>query len=621
MEEINKNKASKSGSVKDSEQKKKRGRPKKLSENNQLNTEKKQTQVSTKQKLEAINAKVQLEKEKLTLTKKETKGSDAENMIVAKQNNKNINAKHQKPVIKNTEQVYSDSGKQGGKAKVMKRDNTTKLLIALSLISLVLIMVVAGQFFVLENKFPSNTLSRGTTINGINVGGLSFKEAENIIATTFGNKAESFNLTIKYKDKSWSFGKEDFKVNSQIHTIIEEAAKREAIADNKELAQNTLAEFEKQGVKINVAFNYIFVGLDDKINEILKEIEIEPVNSELSFTPSGTKNFIITHDKPGLRVNKEKLYADINQQFIKTNNVEVEIETVEEVASVTYEANLAQTNLISSFKTNVADSTGARKSNVKLALEKFNGMVIMPGEEVSFNKITGPHTTENGYKVATVIYNGQFVDGVGGGICQASTTLYNALLKANVEIQSVSKHTLPVKYVPLALDAMVSEYIADLKFKNVNEYPLYIKTSSDSNSVGVEIYSHALKDGLEIKTRAEVIKTIPHLGDTIKPDTKGEYSDKVLFKGEQFRLTWPREGYEAKAYLDYYQNGKLIEEKEIRHEVYQPQAGIVIEGVEEAPAGLSAIESNIDILEPSVETNGDVYKNLQDNAIPTFLAP
>ena len=111
-----------------------------------------------------------------------------------------------------------------------------------------------------------------------------------------------------------------------------------------------------------------------------------------------------------------------------------------------------------------------------MALEKFNGLVINPNEEISFNSITGPHTSENGYKSAIVIYNGEFTDGIGGGICQASTTLYNALLTSGVQINEVHKHTLPIRYVPLALDAMVSEYTADLKFVNTTDYPTFWRT-------------------------------------------------------------------------------------------------------------------------------------------------
>jgi len=231
---------------------------------------------------------------------------------------------------------------------------------------------------------------------------------------------------------------------------------------------------------------------------------------------------------------------------------------------------------------------------VKLALSKFNGMVINPHESVSFNDITAPHTLSNGYEIATIILNGRFVDGVGGGICQASTTLYNALVLAGATIDEVHKHTLPVKYVPLALDAMVSEGGSDLRFTNNSDYPLFIKTSSTANDVTVNIYSMALQDGITYSTRSETIRTLPALEDRIIPDSRKEYTDHVIFKGETYRLTYPREGYEVVSYLQTWQNGELIAEKVLRKETYQPQPGIIMEGILEPIDGMNIITDNFD---------------------------
>mgnify|MGYP004463594645 FL=1 len=106
---------------------------------------------------------------------------------------------------------------------------------------------------------------------------------------------------------------------------------------------------------------------------------------------------------------------------------------------------------------------------------------------------------------------------------------------------------------------------------------------------------------------------LKNLGDKVVQDTKKEYTDKVLFKGEKFRLTYPRDGYEAKAYVSYYKDGKLVEEKEIRHEYYSPQQGIIVEGVEEVPAGFEAIESSTAV---DINTN-----NIHNYLIPTNMCP
>ena len=553
--------------------------------------------------------------------KKETLKSKNINKKQSSTNTKSVNNKTSQKLtatLKNSKQVFNDSGLQGKKSKVLKRDNANKLLLGLSAISLVLVMVVMGQFFIMESEDPSNVIENGTMINGVNVGGMDYYDAEKLIYDVFKEKSENFSLTLKYKDKTWTFDKDDFKVNSEIHTIIEEAQKRNEIVESYGKQTETLKDLQNDGASVNVAFNYIFVGLDEKIDEIIKEIEIEPVNSEIKFNAQNSNPFDVTEHKNGLRVNKEQLYFDINEQFNKTNNVEVEIKTFEQVADVTNQENLENTTQISTFVTYVSDSTGGRKSNVKKALDCFNGFVVEPNETVSFNKVTGPHTLDNGYKIATIIYNGRYVDGVGGGICQASTTLYNALLLADAEILEVHKHTLPVKYVPLAMDAMVSDYVADLKFKNVSDEPLYIQTVCDSESVRVNIYGKKLDK--EIKTRSETLETIKHTGDKIVPDTNKEYSDKVLFKGEQYRLTYPRNGYEAKAYVEYYVDGKKVEEKEIRHEIYKPQNGIVVEGVEDVPAGMNIIDGKVETVNDNASQTS-LNNAAEDNFIPTMFCP
>lgn len=518
-----------------------------------------------------------------------------------------------KAVLKSTKQQFRDTGLQGKKSKVLKRDNTGKLLLALSAISLVLVMAVVGQFFVLESKDPSNVIKSGTIINGVNVGGMEAIEAEQLIYEVFNKKSEDFSLTINYQDKTWTYAKDDFKVNSEIHTIIEEAQKRNEIVDDYDKQTQVLSEMTEEGATINVAFNYIFVGLDEKIEEIVKEIEYAPVDSYITFNPENKNCFEISDHKMGLRVNKEELYYNINEQFNKSNQIVVDLPTLEVEPEITKQKNQEQTQLVSTYTTYVADSTGNRKRNVKLALSKFNGFVVDTGQEVSFNKVTGPHTESNGYKVATIIYNGKFVDGVGGGVCQASTTLYNALLLADAEILEVHKHTLPVKYVPLGLDAMVSEYVADLKFKNNAETPLYIQTICDSESVKVNIYGTKLN--YEVKTKSETVATLKHSGDMVVADVNKEYTDKVLFKGEQYRISYPRNGYEAKAYVEYYVDGKMTQQKEIRHEYYKPQNGVIVEGVEEVPSGMTAIESNTNIY------TYNMYNQNVDNFIPTSLCP
>ena len=526
----------------------------------------------------------------------------------SKENYANQNEQIEKVSAKKIKKVKKE------REKKRKKDKTPQVFMGLTLLSCVMVMVVVGQFFILENQ-EQNVITKGTSVNGYNIAGMTKENAVTYLGQVFRDNAEQFQLTLNYNNKSWHFDKRDFMVNSDIHTVLDMMQRRES--EYGEYSQQ-LKYLNENSKNINIAFNYLFVGLDEKIEEVIAEIEYEPIDSKITFDTSKSQLFSYTDDKKGLRVDKNALYERINSAFLKSNKVVVDIPTIEVNAEFTKEKNKHNTQMISMFSTNVADSTGGRKSNVKLALSKFDGMIIKNGESISFNKVTGPHTLDNGYKTATIIYNSRFVEGVGGGVCQASTTLYNALLRANIQVDEVNKHTLPVKYVPLALDAMVSEYISDLRFTNNTGSDIYIKTYSDENSVTVEIYGKPNDEGYTYDTRSETIQIIAHTGDIIKQDVSREYSDKVLFQGEYFRLTYPREGYEAISYLQTYKNGVLVDERQIRHEIYKPQNGIVIEGVEEVPAGMTAIDTGVDIIEGCSECIN--AENMQ-GAIPTAYCP
>ncbi len=473
------------------------------------------------------------------------------------------------------------------------KQKTNKVLAILTLSTLAITTVIIGQFLILDYN-TNKILQDGTVINGYNVSRMSKDEASVILANKFTEKADQFTLTVTSKDKSWTFDKDDFRVNSDIHTILDASQRREELMDTKQDQVTLISQFDKSGCSVNIAFNYIFVGLDERIEKIIKEVEVEPIDSVVIFSPDKKKPFTITESCSGQRVNKMALYQAINEQFLNSNDIKVELDFVEEIPAITKEYNQNNTQKIASFTTNVADSTGGRKRNVKRALDKFNGFVLKPNEQVSFNEIIGDHTIENGYEIATIIYNGEYTDGIGGGICQASSTLYNALLLSGVEIVEVHKHSLPVKYVPLALDAMVAEHTADLKFVNHGEYPIYISSYADSTSVSVDIYSHTLE--YEYKAISKTIDTLKSSGDKILQDNDGKYSNKVLFKGEYFRISYPKDGYEAKSYLQKFKDGVLVSETEIRHEIYQPQRGVVVEGAEDVPAGITPIDTGVKII-------------------------
>ena len=360
-----------------------------------------------------------------------------------------------------------------------------------------------------------------------------------------------------------------------------------------------------------------------KINDIVEEVEQESKQASLIFQPEAEEVFAVDKGQNAVLVNRDQLYQEIDNALKTSKKVKIEIPIIEIENQINVEALKDSVVMRSEFSTSYATSSSARKNNVKKALESFNGMIVEPGETVSFNETTGPRTEAQGYKNAHIIVGGVYVDGVGGGVCQASTTLYNALILADVEILSVNHHSLPASYVPLSFDAMVSGSYSDLVFKNTLDNPIYIKTSADENNVTVQIYGQKFEDGMSIKKRAELIKILPHNGDKIVADTKGEYSNRILYKGEYLRIKYPREGYESKGYLEYYKNGELVEEKEIRHDYYLPQDGVVMEGVETPAEGMIIPASDVKIIKPQKVTkaNEDAVKNKLEKTNPSEFNP
>lgn len=222
--------------------------------------------------------------------------------------------------------------------------------------------------------------------------------------------------------------------------------------------------------------------------------------------------------------------------------------------------------LIARFSTYYGDSKPNRKDNVALACRKINGTVLYPEDEFSFNDIVGARTVENGFKSAYIIKDGEFVEGIGGGVCQVSSTLYNCALLANLTITCVRAHSLPVSYVAPSFDAMVST-ASDLRFVNTLSSPVTIKMLADGKYLKAEMYGI---ESCTIRRRSQTIETLPF---------EIEYRDDATLKlGEEVIDTYGKAGLRSQGFLEYYQNGKLIKTVLIRKDTYFPQKRIVLRG-------------------------------------------
>lgn len=209
----------------------------------------------------------------------------------------------------------------------------------------------------------------------------------------------------------------------------------------------------------------------------------------------------------GLKVDIESTFKALPQQIGEYSNLEVPIILTEELPMVT-KKDLEIMGELSTFTTWYKIAEENRTHNLTRAAYFVNGTVIAPGEVFSFNHIVGPRTGETGYRDAPVIVGNKLEPGVGGGICQVSSTLYNACLLAGLEIVERHNHNLAVAYVPLGFDATVAYGSIDFRFKNNTDYPIYIHSAAGGGKLTVNIYGH-LEYKRKIQTKSLVDEVIP----------------------------------------------------------------------------------------------------------------
>ena len=231
-----------------------------------------------------------------------------------------------------------------------------------------------------------------------------------------------------------------------------------------------------------------------------------------------------------------------------------------------------------SFYTSYSSSSEKRKHNIKLASKSINNTFVDVGGEFSFNLVVGERTEKRGYQTSKVIINGEFVDGVGGGICQVSTTLYNAVLLAGLEIVEYHPHSLPVSYVAPSFDAMVNSSSADLKFRNNTKNPIIIRAYADDNMVKITVLGQKMSEKYE--RESIILESVPIPETQVVFDEKGDYPD--IFKGEYKQIKFGKEGYISQGYLIKVEKGKRIK-KRIRQDKYNATRGLIVYGNADKP--------------------------------------
>ena len=295
------------------------------------------------------------------------------------------------------------------------------------------------------------------------------------------------------------------------------------------------------------------------------------IDAQVTF---GKQGFNYVKGQDGVKIDTHKLFERALSSKGKAFRLTLPL-TVDKAVTV---AELKKNTVVkSTFTTTYANSSANRCYNISKAAETLNGTTVGVGETFSFNAVVGDRTEARGYKLSKVIQDGNYTEGVGGGVCQVSTTLYNALLLAGF-IPKAVQHSLISSYVKAGFDAMVSYGSADLTFTNDTDHPIYIAATTQGKSVTFTVY------GVPNVYRIErvSVETRDKYATTYVVD--GDKYPELIYTDQTKVVTSGSDGVKTESYLKYYIGDKLVDTKLIRKNSYKRVDQVIARGAEQRPA-------------------------------------
>lgn len=390
-------------------------------------------------------------------------------------------------------------------------------------------------------------------VNDIPLEGKTLDEAAAVVTQQVQSLISSFRITLRTEDgRSWDITGDSLNMK---YDIADQLDQLWAIGHTG--SSSTRYE-QVKALEAEPAMRYTTLTYDlSQVNQILNQIKAEVDQPAVSATrvqdDSKWPPFSYTDDIPGQTLDITGLNERICTMVDTLVSGVVVLSPTPVQATITRAQLEAQIVKLSSYETTVGKSgeyAEARAENVRLGTEKFNHLVIRAGESVSFNKVAGKRTVANGYQQALEIAYGNYVLGTGGGICQVSSTLYNAVVNAGLTVNKRTPHAIPSSYVEKGLDATVSDDRYDFVFSNNTNSDIYIETEF----VKVKGYYHSRftiygrpdPNGYTYKLVSQVVETIPLPDPTYEKDTTAEH---VFYDDETAVKSNGREGYIVDVYL------------------------------------------------------------------------
>ena len=463
--------------------------------------------------------------------------------------------------------------------KSKKTDNNNKNKKPLVIIGVLVLLVAVTAFGYHEvhkrkvlNLLAQEGIYQGITINGEDVSGLSQEEAVAQLQERYKSEVVGQILTLQYGEEEalqkWDIPFEDIGAGYHVEDAVKKAYETGRTGTEADRFQ-VGAKLLKDGVNIELTYGYDAEMLRAKLDEVAEEFNQDAIDSTV-VRQNG--RFVVSPEQTGLEMEKDKTAKHVAKVMETRKSGTAEIAAKVTKPKITAEDNSHVTDLIGSYYTTYTNSDRNRNNNLAVGCNYINGTVIAPGEVFSANAHLGSQTAAGGYKEAGVYVNGKVEKGMAGGVCQVTSTLYNAVILAELEVVERSPHSMTVGYVPLGRDAAVAGTYKDLKFKNNTEYPIMIEAYASGGKLVMNIYGHEVHDAgrrLEFETVYE--GTINKPAEIVKKDPN-------LPEGERVVTSRGRTGCKVSVRKKVYENGKMVSNEWFSSSSYRAAADEVTVG-------------------------------------------
>ena len=421
-------------------------------------------------------------------------------------------------------------------------------------------------------------------VNDIPLQGKTLDEAAALVTQQVQSLISSFKITLRTQDgRSWDITGDSLNMQ---YNVADQLDQLWAIGHtgSSSVRYEQVKALEEEPAMRYTTLSYDMSQVNQILSQIKSEVDLPAVNATRVDDETKWPPFSYTDETAGQTLDITGLNERICTMVNMLESGVVDLTPVPVQPSVTRAQLEAQIVKLSSFETTVGktgDYVESRTENIRVGTERFNRLTVAPGKSVSFNKVALKRTAANGYQVALEIAYGNYVEGIGGGICQVSSTLYNAVVNAGLTVNKRTPHAIPSSYVDKGKDATVSDDRYDFVFTNNTGANIYIETQF----VKVKgywtsrfiIYGRPDPNGYTYKLDSQVVETIPLPEPTYKKDKNGEY---VIYDDETYQVSKGREGYVVDVYLvTMDSNGLEISREKKYTDTYKAAAPIYYVGV------------------------------------------